>query len=284
MARKVKVKRADPELDLLPIMNLFSILIPFLLSVAVFQKMAVIDINMPLQSMAQPEDTPPPEDDLLNLTVTITSTGIQIASKNGFFPKIYAKEMRDYQCKGELGFTRVDPSAIAEGQTVMCVDGITPAENKDIQKIRMVAVTKTSEEDAGTMLKTVVNANDSVYINSNMSIMASTGTGYDYSIFVKDMAELQAPGKIVSTLALNSGRKVNPKLLSEAKAESLSAYDILARILGEMHEKFAELDDGDKIILLSDDDVVYDKVIAVMDVARESGFYQVQLAKMGAAE
>lgn len=282
MARKVKIKRKDPELDLLPIMNLFSILIPFLLSVAVFQKMAVIDINMPLQSMAQPEDTPPPEDDMLNLTVTITSTGMQIASKNGFFPKIYAKEMRDYQCKDEPGFTRVDPSAVAEGQQIMCLDGVTPATNKELQKILMVAVSKTSEEDPGTMMKTIVNANDSVYINSNMSIMA--GTGYDYSIFVKDMAELQQPGKIVSTLALNSGRKVNPKLLSEAKAESLSAYDVLARILGEMHEKFAEMEDGDKVILLSDDDVVYDKVIAVMDVAREAGFYQVQLAKMGAGE
>jgi biopolymer transport protein ExbD len=282
MARKVKVKRIDPELDLLPIMNLFSILIPFLLSVAVFQKMAVIDINMPLQSMAQPEDTPPPEDDMLNLTVTITSTGMQIASKNGFFPKIYAKEMRDYQCEGEAEFTRVDPSSIEEGQSIMCLDGVTPATNKDLQKILMVAVNKTSEEDPGTMMKTIVNANDSVYINSNMSIMA--GTGYDYSIFVKDMVELQQPGKIVSTLALNSGRKVDPKLLSEAKAESLSAYDVLARILGEMHEKFAEMEDGDKVILLSDDDVVYDKVIAVMDVARESGFFQVQLAKMGAGE
>jgi biopolymer transport protein ExbD len=282
MARKVKVKRKDPELDLLPIMNLFSILIPFLLSVAVFQKMAVIDINMPLQSMAQPEDTPPPEDDMLNLTVTITSTGMQIASKNGFFPKIYAKEMRDYQCKGEEGFTRVDPSAVKEGESIMCLDGVTPATNKELQNILMVAVNKTSEEDPGTMMKGVVNANDSVYINSNMSIMA--GAGYDYSIFVKDMAELQQPGKIVSTLALNSGRKVTPKLVSEAKAESLSAYAVLARILGEMHEKFAEMEDGDKVILLSDDDVVYDKVIAVMDVAREAGFYQVQLAKMGAGE
>lgn len=282
MARKVKVKRKEPELDLLPIMNLFSILIPFLLSVAVFQKMAVIDINMPLQSMAQPEDTPPPEDDMLNLTVTITSTGMQIASKNGFFPKIYAKEMRDYQCQGEEGFTRVDPSAIKEGESIMCLDGVTPATNKELQNILMVAVNKTSEEDPGTMMKGVVNANDSVYINSNMSIMA--GSGYDYSIFVKDMAELQQPGKIVSTLALNSGRKVTPKLISEAKAESLSAYAVLARILGEMHEKFAEMEDGDKVILLSDDDVVYDKVIAVMDVAREAGFFQVQLAKMGAGE
>lgn len=282
MARKVKVKRKDPELDLLPIMNLFSILIPFLLSVAVFQKMAVIDINMPLQSMAQPEDTPPPEDDMLNLTVTITSTGMQIASKNGFFPKIYAKEMRDYQCKGEEGFTRVDPSAVKEGESIMCLDGVTPATNKELQNILMVAVSKASEEDPGTMMKGVVNANDSVYINSNMSIMA--GAGYDYNIFVKDMAELQQPGKIVSTLALNSGRKVTPKLISEAKAESLSAYAVLARILGEMHEKFAEMEDGDKVILLSDDDVVYDKVIAVMDVAREAGFFQVQLAKMGAGE
>jgi len=164
----------------------------------------------------------------------------------------------------------------------MCLDGVTPATNKELQNILMVAVNKTSEEDPGTMMKGVVNANDSVYINSNMSIMA--GAGYDYSIFVKDMAELQQPGKIVSTLALNSGRKVTPKLVSEAKAESLSAYAVLARILGEMHEKFAEMEDGDKVILLSDDDVVYDKVIAVMDVAREAGFYQVQLAKMGAGE
>ena len=39
--------------------------------------------------------------------------------------------------------------------------------------------------------------------------------------------------------------------------------------------------DVDNIIILADDKVVFDKVIHVMDVAREAGFYNIQLAKLG---
>jgi biopolymer transport protein ExbD len=51
--------------------------------------------------------------------------------------------------------------------------------------------------------------------------------------------------------------------------------------LTELNDKFAELEDSDKVILVAGDDIAYDKVVAVMDVAREAGFSKIQLAKMG---
>lgn len=276
MARKVKEQKQDPELDLLPIMNLFSILIPFLLSVAVFQKMAVIDINMPPTSTkTNPVLEVPTEE--LNLTVSITKTGLQIGSTNGFFPKIFTKELRDYQCEGEALRVNVNPDA-DESSELNCLSGVK-MENQDIQKIHLLAIHKSSEEDDGQMISAVVNENDSVYLNPNKSIMK--GTSYDYSVFLGSKEELSVPGKIVSTLALNSAKKVNSKVINGAKKSYLSAYSVLGRVLSEINEKFSEMDDGDKVILVAGDDIAYDKVIAVMDVAREAGFAKVQLAKMG---
>jgi biopolymer transport protein ExbD len=276
MARKVKEQKQDPELDLLPIMNLFSILIPFLLSVAVFQKMAVIDINMPPTTTASTKD-PITLTDELNLTVSITSTGLVIGSKNGFFPKIFTKELRDYQCKGEALWKNVDPSN-SEGNDVLCGSGLKVGD-QDIQKIHLLVIRKSIEKDEGEMIQSVLNQNDSVYLNPNRSIMK--GAGFDYGIFLESKEELAESGKVVSTLAMNSAKKVNLKIMIEAKQGYLSAYSVLARVLSEINEKFAELDDADKVILVADDDIAYDKVIAVMDVAREAGFAKVQLAKMG---
>lgn len=276
MARKVKEQKQDPELDLLPIMNLFSILIPFLLSVAVFQKMAVIDINMPPTTTTADVDPVVPTEEL-NLTVSITQTGLVIGSKNGFFPKIFTKELRDYQCEGEAVKLNVDPNRV-EGFGMLCQNGVK-MNDQDIQKIQLLAVQKSSESDEGEMIASVVNENDSAYLNPNKSIMK--GVGFDYDVFLKTKEELSLPGKVVSTLALNSAKKVNPKIINGAKQSYLSAYTVLGRVLFEVNEKFAEMEDADKVILVAGDDIAYDKVIAVMDVAREAGFGKVQLAKMG---
>lgn len=276
MARKVKEQKQDPELDLLPIMNLFSILIPFLLSVAVFQKMAVIDINMPATTTTADVDPVVPTEEL-NLTVSITQTGLVIGSKNGFFPKIFTKELRDYQCEGESLKVNMDPNH-NEGSGLLCQNGVK-MNDQDIQKIHLLAVRKSSESDEGEMITSVVNENDSAYLNPNKSIMK--GVGFDYDVFLKTKEELSVPGKVVSTLALNSAKKVSPKIINGAKQNYLSAYTVLGRVLFEINEKFAEMEDADKVILVAGDDIAYDKVIAVMDVAREAGFGKVQLAKMG---
>lgn len=109
MARK---KEADPELDLVPIMNMVTILIPFLLLSVQFVSIAVIDSTLPaIGKPAEPSDTEPEEK--LNLSVAITDKGYTIMGASGV-----------------LG------NAKGEGSTVPCLrDGCPSAEAYDQKKL-----------------------------------------------------------------------------------------------------------------------------------------------------
>lgn len=74
-------KDEDMELNLVPMMNLISILIPALLISVAFVEIAVINVSAPAIGPA-PDDADEPEDDKppLNLTVTITDKGYTIAA------------------------------------------------------------------------------------------------------------------------------------------------------------------------------------------------------------
>ena len=78
MAKGKRAAAAD-ELDLVPIMNLVTILIPFLLMAAQFVSYAVIDSTLPAigppQELEDQEDEEPP----LNLSVFITGKGYTVA-------------------------------------------------------------------------------------------------------------------------------------------------------------------------------------------------------------
>ena len=109
MARK---KEADPELDLVPIMNMVTILIPFLLLSVQFVSIAVIDSTLP--AIGKPtETTDEPQEEKLNLSVAITDKGYTI-----------------------LGASGVLGNAKGEGATVPCLrDGCPSAEAYDQAKL-----------------------------------------------------------------------------------------------------------------------------------------------------
>ena len=80
-------KRAEEaeDLDLIPIMNMVTILIPFLLFAAQFINLAVIDSTLPAigaPTEATEEDDEPP----LNLKVLVTSEGFTIATDVAVLP------------------------------------------------------------------------------------------------------------------------------------------------------------------------------------------------------
>ncbi len=79
MGRK---KEADPELDLVPIMNMVTILIPFLLLSVQFVNLAVIDSTLPAISK-EVSTTEKPEEEKLNLSVAITDKGFTILGASG---------------------------------------------------------------------------------------------------------------------------------------------------------------------------------------------------------
>ena len=74
------VKRRDqdnPELNLVPIMNLVTILIPFLIMAAEFVQLAVIDSTLPAIGPPQPVEDQP-EKPPLNLSLALTEKGITV--------------------------------------------------------------------------------------------------------------------------------------------------------------------------------------------------------------
>lgn len=74
--RKHRLEDGEP-LNLVPIMNLVTILIPFLLMSAQFVTLAVIDSTLPaISTEVVPSDTPPEEK--LNLSLLVTGNGFTI--------------------------------------------------------------------------------------------------------------------------------------------------------------------------------------------------------------
>jgi biopolymer transport protein ExbD len=79
------------DLGVTPFMNLMAVLIPFLLSVAVFTKLAILEIYLPPPSDQPPESSSIEEDKLL-LTITITERGLITANGNEIVSFIASNE------------------------------------------------------------------------------------------------------------------------------------------------------------------------------------------------
>jgi biopolymer transport protein ExbD len=100
MKRTAKSASNDIEtfdLDITPMMNIFMILIPFLVSMAVFTQIAVVEFSLPpaLSSGASGADEPTKE---LDISVVVTSTGFQIVGtgrKLDMMPKVQGEYQFD---------------------------------------------------------------------------------------------------------------------------------------------------------------------------------------------
>ena len=105
MARERRTLDQETELNLAPIMNMVVILIPLLLLSIVFLKVGVINITAPKLSIGPPSDTPPPDEEPLNLTVTIAAKGFIIAGSGAVLPP-------------EAGCPNPGPTVCLENQSV----------------------------------------------------------------------------------------------------------------------------------------------------------------------
>ena len=131
----------------------------------------------------------------------------------------------------------------------------------------MFEVARTSEEDPGTLLRAVYNANDSALVDGENNFFDS-----------KSKVKL---GMVVQTLRESSARTLDSKKYKDVYEDYRNAYDELAKRLVGIHNKFIDMEDADNIIILADDKIEFDKIIQAMDVSREAGFWNIQLAKLG---
>jgi biopolymer transport protein ExbD len=67
---------------------------------------------------------------------------------------------------------------------------------------------------------------------------------------------------------------------SEFVLQPMSAYDELKNRLMKVKERYREADDGNDIIIAAENQVIYDKVVQIMDAARAAEFPNISIAKL----
>ena len=294
MAKAIKKSGKVEEPDLLPAMGLFTILIPMLLSMTSFSKLAIVEVNLPERSMMQMDDQtpPPPDEQALNLSLAITDEYLVIGARGGFQPNVYFKEFWVFRCKsdGQLIKYAADDvkKAISSGSAPKCKDGSEMDKEKyiyDIESIELDMIEKTSEEDAGRLMWGIYTSQsegqpDSVLVDGNSNFLALVGEGEGG---INPPAALKKPGAGVgvATLAQNSTRKLKPEDAAKLVVYPLSAYDEISKQLIQIHTAFIDLEDVDNSIIVANDNVQFDKIIQLMDRAKSAGFVKVNLAKLG---
>jgi len=266
-----------------------------LLTMTAFSKLAIVEVNLPERSqMIMDNDVPPPPDEqALNLSLAIANNYLVIGARGGFQPNVYFKEMWTFRCKSDaqlVTYAMEDvKTAVESGHGPKCKDGSEMDKEKylyEIETIELWAIQKESEEDPGKVIWAAYKNDgsaeeahaDSAYVDGANNFLSLPGEGVGG---LQKPAALKAPtpGMAVATLQPNSARTLKPG--DKTMVYPLSAYDLIAKDLIAIHTQFIDLDDVDNIIIVANDDTQFDKIIQLMDRAKEAGFSKINLAKLG---
>ncbi|MBL8029464.1 MAG: biopolymer transporter ExbD [Fibrobacteres bacterium] len=122
-AQQPSVTEEEIELNLTPIMNMFLVLVPFLVSMAVFAHMAIIEVNLPQDAAGQ---TKGPKSKDLKLTVVVASDGYSIVLGDSIYtslPLVNGKHAADSLRKN---LEQIRPVLNNKDQLIVAVnDGIS---------------------------------------------------------------------------------------------------------------------------------------------------------------
>jgi biopolymer transport protein ExbD len=82
------------------------------------------------------------------------------------------------------------------------------------------------------------------------------------------------------TTEIQARRKIVVQDVSDYEYREVSAYDLLKSLLVQIRERFPDVEDRNSLIIAADDQIIYDKIIQVMDIARSSNLSEISIARM----
>ena len=244
-------------------MNLFVVLIPFLLASAQFAKIALLDIKLPERSDAPVVQAKPKEDEGLNLTIVITDQAMTLGAKGGFLPPIPYREFHKYASKSDNAEFVVEYDVKNPQKVVLSPTDrkkMTPQERMDII---LYSCDRNSPEDRGTIQKAYYNRFDRAVTDAQGSFVSGVRTGEQvFALPMRQLEVVRSPG--------------------EYRVDSLRVYDRLAADLLKIKARYEGqgIEDENDIIIAAEDEVAYDKIVQIIDVCRATGFPNVSIAKL----
>lgn len=257
---KLKRPNIEPqEMDLKCFMNLMVVLIPMLLISAEFAKVAVIDIKLPEARGSQTNTavTEQPQEDKsekLLLTAIITDSVVTLGAKGGFMPSLFYKEYHRYLTKDNYD-TLVEYTPGRQP--------INPRTGKEFTVHERFEIYLYTTDEQRNILK-------SLYTKFGEMVTDEEGN---------PIREVKV-GDTVFALT-NPRRKIIVKDPNEEfESKPLSAYDELKNRLMKVKERYRDAADADDIIIAAENEVIYDKIVQIMDAARTAEFPNISIAKL----
>jgi biopolymer transport protein ExbD len=251
------------DMDLKPFINFLVVLIPVLMLSAEFAKISVINLKLPAGRGSQTEQSvkqPPKEDESekLLLTMIITDSVVTLGAKNGFLPSVFYKEYHKYVSKNDR-----------------TVELTAEVDLKDPKKFPLNPKTNVPFDigERQDIMLYVCDENRNVinclYTKDNLMLTNAEGA---------PMQKVN-PGDTVYTTT-NPRRMVIVTNPAEYTLRPLSAYDEMENKLLKISERYKESPDAQDIILAAENQVAYDKIVQLMDTARNAGFPNISIAKL----
>jgi len=261
MGNKLKKPKLEAEdLQLMPFMNLMVVLIPMLLVSAEFAKVAIIDIRLPEQRGSQTRSavSEQPQEDKSSkmlLTAIITDSVVTLGAKGGFLPSLFYQEFHRYVTRDGLD---------------MVVEYVRGEMPKDPRTGRELTIHERGE----IYLRT---------LDENRNVIMAWYTKFGELLTDADGTAVREVNTGDTVFALTNPRRMivvsNP---GEFEKEPLSAYDELRNRLMKIKERYRDADDADDIIIAAENEVIFDKIVQIMDAARNAEFPNISIAKLRA--
>lgn len=245
-------------MDLKPFINFMIVLIPILLVSAEFTKMSFIDIAIPENTGVNPavrNSSPTQEtDNLLLLTAIITDSTITLGTQNGFLSTIFYREFHQYIAK--------DDHIVFSAEYIPHAQVLHPVTH------RPMTVHEQNEiyVYAADSLNNVINA----YHDKSGDLLRDAKGNILTKINIGDTV-FTAPQPQEAVIVTHPDDFVQ---------KPLSAYAVLKTQLLKIKSSCKGADDSDRIIIASEDAVLYDKIVQVMDVARAEHFTDICISRL----
>lgn len=262
--RKKSVEDSDDmSIDLKPFINFLVVLIPVLMLSAEFAKISIINLKLPEgrgsnTEQAQTNRPIDDESDKLLLTMIITDSVVTIGAKNGFLPSLFYKEFHHYvSAEDRRVEVTVEYDPRNPGKAVNNPKTGKPFKISERQEIFLYVA------DENYQIQKCLYTKDGFMLTNADGIPLTT-------VKVGDTAfMLTNPRRLVVVS--------DPSIYA---LQPLMAYDEMKNRLMKIKERYREARDGEDIIIAAENQVAYDKIVQLMDVARAADFPNISIAKL----
>jgi biopolymer transport protein ExbD len=253
----------DMEIDLKPFINFLVVLIPVLMLSAEFAKISVINMKLPEgrgsnTAEAQTQRPIDDESDKLMLTMIITDSVVTIGAKNGFLPSLFYKEFHHYvssddrRVEATVEFDPKDPTKKA----------LNPKTGKAFKVSERQDILLYVTDESYKIMQCLYTRDGFMLADARSNPLTSVKVG--------DTA----------WLVRNPRSQVIIQDPTIYKLEPLKAYDQMRNRLMVIKERYRDARDGEDIIIAAENQVAYDKIVQLMDVARSADFPNISIAKL----